>query len=62
MNLQEINQKLAFIAASHFDGVDTLESQGRDRLDWHEVHVCDIKQALLAAYMAGKKEGEKNQN
>ena len=29
MNLQEINQKLTFIAASHFDGVDTLKSQGR---------------------------------
>lgn len=42
------------IASSEFD-IDTLESQGRDHLDFHDLSVAGIKSALEAAYLAGSK-------
>ena len=37
--------------------IDTLETQNSDELDFHEVGVWQIKQALLQAYRAGKRDG-----
>lgn len=47
------------IAQKHF-GVETLEERKRDALDFHEVAVWEMKQALEAAYQAGResREGE----
>jgi len=35
-------------------GIETLEAAGRDRLDFHDLHVTAIRDALLAAYRAGQ--------
>ena len=43
------------IARDHL-GVETLETRGSDRLDFHEVSAEGIRRALLAAYMAGVEE------
>lgn len=43
---------LLLIAHKHL-GVDTLETRNSDRLDFHEVSVWGIKEALQAAFMAG---------
>lgn len=34
-------------------GLETLERRNRDRLDFHDLSVCQIKKALEAAYLAG---------
>lgn len=44
---------LAAIARSEL-GVDTLETRNRDRLDFHDVAVWSIREALSVAYDAGK--------
>ena len=41
--------------------IETLETQHRDRLDFHEVAVWGVKCALAAAYAAGLAEAEKLQ-
>ncbi len=45
---------LAEIARVHLD-IDTLERRNRDRLDFHEVAVWTIREALEAAYEAGRR-------
>lgn len=35
-------------------GIDSLDEQGRDSLDFHEVSVVAVRAALAAAYLAGK--------
>lgn len=44
---------LLAIASKHFHGVETLETQNSDRLDFHDVAVWAIRAALEAAYAAG---------
>lgn len=61
MNIKEINELLTQIAAKNIDDLNTLERQCRDRLDIHEVHVYDLKAALLDAYFAGKKDAQKSE-
>lgn len=39
-------------------GLNTLEIQGRDRLDFHTLSVWQIKKALQDAFYAGFKTGE----
>jgi hypothetical protein len=39
-------------------GLDTLESQGCDRFDFHTLSVWQIKKALQDAFYAGFKTGE----
>lgn len=34
--------------------LDTLETRGRDHLDFHDLAVWSVKQALLDAYAAGR--------
>ncbi|MCK5639715.1 MAG: hypothetical protein KAJ19_02920 [Gammaproteobacteria bacterium] len=45
------------IAKDELD-LDTLEIQGSDGLDFHELPVWSIKKALEAAYQAGLKAGD----
>ncbi len=36
-------------------GIETLETRNADTLDFHELSVWQIRQALLAAYQAGRR-------
>lgn len=38
-------------------GIETLEAQKSDRLDFHEIAVWNLKEALQAAYRAGQVAG-----
>jgi hypothetical protein len=55
---QSIDQLFNRIANEHLY-IETLETQHRDRLDFHEVAVWGIKCALAAAYAAGLAEAKK---
>jgi hypothetical protein len=37
-------------------GIETLETRGTDRLDFHEVAVSSLREALEAAYRAGREQ------
>ncbi len=41
--------------ARTFLGIETLKAQGLDRLDFHDLGVVGIDQALSAAFEAGRK-------
>lgn len=43
-------------AKDHLD-IDTLETQNSDSLDFHTLSVWQIKAALEAAYLEGKRDG-----
>ncbi len=47
-----IDDKVLEIAKKHF-GIDTLEVRNRDSLDFHDVSVQAIHNALVAAFAAG---------
>lgn len=49
--MNEIIEKIA----SDYLGIETLESQGLDRLDFHDVGVASLKDALERAYQEGVK-------
>lgn len=49
---------LAAIAATEL-GVSTLETRRSDRLDFHDIAVWSIREALSAAYDAGKAAAKK---
>jgi hypothetical protein len=38
--------------------IETLETRNRDRLDFHDVAVWAIRDALVAAYEAGRRSAE----
>jgi hypothetical protein len=42
------------IAKKHL-GLETLEARNMDSLDFHELSVWQVRDALLAAYEAGRK-------
>lgn len=48
----DLNTLIAAIAKKHLR-IDTLLDQHSDQLDFHELHVRMIQDALLAAYNAG---------
>lgn len=50
---QQIDQLLAEIAKKHLN-LETLETQNSDNLDFHDVAVWSLKEALQEAYEAGK--------
>ena len=52
--MQSCDEALANIAATIL-GLETLNTRNRDRLDFHELAVWQIKKALEAAYAAGQK-------
>ena len=47
------------IATKHFHGIETLETQNSDRLDFHDVAVWAMRAALEEAYEAGRIAGAK---
>ena len=47
------------IAQTHLS-IDTLETRHRDSLDFHDVGVWCVRDALQAAYDAGMAEGRKD--
>ena len=42
------------IATKHFHSIETLETRNSDRLDFHDVAVWAIRDALAAAFAAGQ--------
>ena len=52
--MNTIDQLLTQIAQQHL-GIQTLEAQSADRLDFHEVSVWSLHDALRAAFEAGAK-------
>ena len=59
MNTQARDQLLQRIAAEHLF-VETLETRNSDRLDFYDVSVWGIRQALIDAYEAGRLVGRNN--
>ncbi len=51
------NELFEKIAKDHLS-IETLKERGLDRLDFHEVSVCGLKDALEAAYEAGRKDAQ----
>jgi hypothetical protein len=59
MNTQDRDQLLQRIAAEHLF-VETLETRNSDRLDFYDVSVWGIHQALIDAFEAGRLAGSNN--
>lgn len=55
---QTLDALLTRIAQEHLF-IDTLETQNSDSLDFHDVSVWGVKEALIAAYQAGLVAGQK---
>ena len=53
MNTEARDQLLQRIAAEHLS-VETLETRNSDRLDFYDVSVWGIRQALIDAFEAGR--------
>ena len=49
---QPLDALLTRIAQEHLF-IDTLETRNSDSLDFHDVSVWGVKEALIAAYQAG---------
>lgn len=56
---QQPDRLLDQLALEHLF-IETLETRKSDSLDFHEVSVWGLKNALIAAYQAGLAAGEKN--
>lgn len=54
--MSQIDNILTLIAQKHLD-IDTLETQKSDRLDFHDVAVWCLRDALEAAFKAGAELG-----
>jgi len=54
--MTNLDQVLTQIANEHLD-IPTLETRRSDSLDFHDVAVWQVREALQAAYMAGVAEG-----
>lgn len=50
--MKQIDTQLSRIAREHL-GIETLETRKSDRLDFHDLAVWSIREALRAAYQAG---------
>ena len=48
------------IAKEHLS-IETLKTRGLDQLDFHEVSVSGLKNALEAAYEAGRKDTQRKE-
>jgi hypothetical protein len=57
MNTDILDKILTDIAKKHFHNVETLEVRNSDSLDFHEVYVDSIKDALKDAFVAGMSTG-----
>ena len=60
MDTQKLEQLLNQIAAEHLH-IDTLATRNSDRLDFHEVSVWGLKEALQAAFTAGQQSKQTTQ-
>lgn len=47
------NDLIETIAKKHFPGVETLQTRNSDDLDFHDVSVWSIKEALKSSFLAG---------
>ncbi len=56
--MSPLDTLLTDIAQRHLR-IETLESRRRDSLDFHEVSVLELRDALEAAYRAGTEQGRK---
>ena len=54
--MNPLDTLLTDIAQRHLR-IETLESRHRDSLDFHEVSVLELRDALEAAYRAGTEQG-----
>ena len=54
--MNNLDQILSQIASQHL-GIDTLEARNSDSLDFHDLAVWTLREALQAAYIAGVAEG-----
>lgn len=52
MNMKQIDDLLTALAREHL-GIEMLETRRSDSLDFHDVGVWGVKNALHAAYQAG---------
>jgi len=52
------NEKLLKLARLAVPGIETLNVRNRDRLDFYEVHVTGLANALRAAYELGRTDAE----
>lgn len=53
--IQFKGEVMSNIAARHLN-IDTFKVQNSDRLDFHEVHVENLKNALIEAYARGRQD------
>jgi hypothetical protein len=56
--MNHLDTRLTRIAQQHLR-IETLESRHRDSLDFHEVSVLELRDALEAAYRAGIEQGRR---
>ena len=56
--MQQLEQLLTRIAREHLH-VETLETRRSDRLDFHDLAIWCLKDALAAAYQAGLDRGRR---
>ena len=54
--MTNLDQLLTQIASQHL-GIETLETRNSDSLDFHDVAVWTLREALQAAYVAGVAQG-----
>lgn len=57
-DMNHLDTLLTRIAQQHLR-IETLESRRRDSLDFHEISVLELRDALEAAYRAGIEQGGK---
>jgi hypothetical protein len=60
MDAKTLERLLNQIAAEHLH-IDTLATRNRDHLDFHEVSVWGLKEALQAAFTAGQQSKQTTQ-
>ena len=56
--MSKIEQRLTQIAKTKL-GIETLETRHSDSLDFHDLAVWSLREALEAAYQAGIEQGRK---
>ena len=59
MNSKKLNQLMTQIAQQHLR-LETLETRHSDSLDFHDVAIWQIEEALEAAFEAGRQDGLKS--
>jgi hypothetical protein len=60
-DMKHLDTLLTHIALRHLR-IETLESRRRDSLDFHEISVLELRDALEAAYRAGIEQGRKQRD